>query len=310
MCFVGIDVSKETLDIALLPDDTVWRAPNDPAGWRELSEVLSKRSPESIVLEATGGLEKPLLKALQREGLPVSLVNPRHVRHFAKALGKTAKTDRLDARFLAQFAATLKLPLTPAWDEAAEELCAWVKRRQHLVVMRTAESNRLGKEYQLSVKRHIQTSLERIEAEIKTVEALIKQLIHESQAWQQRYRQLTSVPGVGEVLATTLISQLPELGQLTHKQIAALVGVAPFNCDSGQLRGRRRIWGGRADIRAALYMAATAARQWNPSIKAFYQRLIEKGKPYKVALTACMRKLLVILNAMVKTQQTWTCPPF
>lgn len=304
MCFIGIDVSKASLDIAVLPQNREWTVPNDEAGLQKLSEALSTLAPTKVVLEATGGLEKAVHQALQ--ALPVAVVNPRCVRHFAKALGKTAKTDRLDARFLAQFAMTLEPPLTAL--PQSEELVAWVKRRRHLVEWRTAETNRLRKEPAQPVAQHIQTSLVQLEKDISHIDQLIKDLIQTSPQWQQLYKRLTSVPGVGETLATTLISQLPELGQLNHKQIAAIVGVAPFNCDSGQLRGRRRIWGGRADIRCVLYMATTAARQWNPTIKAFYQRLIEKGKPYKVALTACMRKLLIILNAIAKNQQSWSCP--
>lgn len=308
MCFVGIDVSKDKLDIALFPDNTTWTVPNEKEAFGSLSEALSRLRPERIVLEATGGYEKCLAHHLLQNSLPVAVVNPRLTRHFAQALGKLAKTDRIDAQLLAQYAATVLPPLKPVQDNASVLLESWVKRRQHLVQMRSSESNRLSKESSDEVAKHIEKSITELSDKIKELEATIKQLIHTTDQWQSVYQRLTSVPGVGDVLATTLISQLPELGQLNHKQIAALVGVAPFNCDSGQWRGHRKIWGGRTAIRNALYMATLTARRWNPIIQDFYQRLVEQGKPYKVAMVACMRKLLVILNAIVKNQQSWVCP--
>lgn len=307
-CYVGIDVSKNTLDIALYPKGTTWTVANEASSLNSLSEALSTSCPALIVLEATGGLEKALVSALLKAQLPVVVVNPRQVRDFAKATGKLAKTDRMDALLLSRFAGVLQPELRAHKSSEQEELSAWVKRRQHLVQMQTAELNRYAKEPQADVKEAIETHLQWLKAEIKTVDFTIQGLMESTPALARKAKQLQSVPGVGKVLASTLIGDLPELGKLNRRQIASLVGVAPLNSDSGQWRGQRHIWGGRASVRKVLYQATTVARQWNPVIKAFYERLMAAGKSYKVAMTACMRKLLTILNALAQAQDTCWAP--
>lgn len=261
-------------------------------------------SPTLVVLEATGGYEIPVTGALAAAQIPVVVVNPRHVRDFAKATGTLAKTDARDAQTLAHFAAVIQPAVRPLPDEHTQALAALVTRRRQLVDMLTAEKNRLrqaSKPIRTSLKAHI-TWLERAvqEADIDLAKA-----IRQSPVWREKDEWLRSAPGVGPVLTTTLLATVPELGTLTHKQIAALVGVAPFSRDSGLLRGKRTCWGGRAQARAVLYMGAIVATRFNPVIRAFYQRLCAAGKAKKVALTACMRKLLVILNAMLKHRTPW-----
>jgi transposase len=304
-CFVGIDVSKKYLDIAVFPAETSSRAPNEEAAFDQLSEVLLSLSPSLIVLEATGGLEQGVLIALTEKGLPVRLVNPRQVRDFAKATGKLAKTDKLDAQVLAQFAAILQPELRRMKPKGTQELSAWVKRRQHLVQMQTAERNRWHKERNAEVKEHITSHLEWLKRELKTTESQLCKLIRVDEVFQSKAKQLQSVPGVGPVSTATLLAELPELGKLNRQQIASLVGVAPLNSDSGQWRGQRHVWAGRASVRYSLYQATFTARQFNPVIKAFFERLRSQGKPFKVAMVACMRKLLVILNAMLASNTSW-----
>ena len=301
--FVGIDVSHARLDIAVRPG-TRFSAANDEQGIVTVVEQMRTLAPILIVLEATGGLEVPLTGALATIGLPVVVVNPRHVRDFAKATGKLAKTDALDAQILAQFAEVIRPATRPLPDEQTQALAALLTRRRQLVEMLTAEKNRLStapKPIRKSVRAHI-TWLER---ELMHTDTDLAQTIHESPVWRDKDELLRSVPGVGPVLTTTLLANLPELGTLTGKQIAALVGVAPLNRDSGTLRGKRTVWGGRAQVRTTLYMAAIVAARFNPVIRMFYQRLRTAGKAKKVALTACMRKLLTILNAMLKHRTPW-----
>jgi transposase len=303
-CFVGIDVSKSQLDVAALPTDEVWQMPNDEAGHTQLIKLLKAADPALIVLEATGGLEMAVTVALAGVGLPVAVVNPRQVRDFAKATGTLAKTDRIDARIIARFGAVLRPPVRPLKDETLQALEAHVVRRRQLVDMLVAEKNRMALASK-PIRRNIKQHIAWLERQLNDVDNTIREAIKTSPIWRVQDDLMQSVPGVGPVLAVSLLADLPELGHLDRRQIAALVGVAPFNRDSGTLRGRRMIWGGRARLRAVLYMGALAAIRCNPVIKAFYQRLRAAGKESKLALTACMRKLLTILNAIIKSGTPW-----
>lgn len=305
--FVGIDVSKAQLDVAVRPDGR-FTVPNDDAGIAQVLARLSAGPPTRVVVEATGGFEMPLAGALAAAGFPVVVVNPRQVRDFAKAAGKLAKTDALDAQTLARFAEVMRPELRPLPDEQTQTLAAILTRRRQLVEMLTAEKNRLGSARK-AVRKSLQTHIAWLERELTHTDSDLAHAIRESPVWREKDDLLRSTPGVGPVLTTTLLADLPELGSLTGKQIAALVGVAPLNRDSGTLRGKRTVWGGRAQIRATLYMAALVASRFNPVIRAFYQRLRAAGKAKKVALTACMRKLLIILNAMLKHRTPWRAEP-
>ncbi len=300
---VGIDVSKAQLDIALRPDGR-FVVPNDETGIVHVVERLRALPVALIVLEATGGLELPLIGALVAAGLPVVVANPRQVRDFAKATGKLAKTDPLDAQILAHFADVIRPLPRPLPDEQTQALAALLARRRQLIEMLTAEKNRLGSAPHL-VRKRLKAHVTWLEREVTQTDRELALAIHESPVWREKDDLFRTVPGVGPGLARTLIVDLPELGTLNRKQIAALVGVAPLNRDSGTLRGKRTVWGGRAHVRAALYMAALVASRCNPIIRNFYQRLCNGGKAKKVALTACMRKLLTILNAMVKHRTAW-----
>jgi len=301
--FVGIDVSKAQLDLALRPEGR-FSAPNDEAGCAQVLERLRAVSPTLVVLEATGGLEIPLTGVLAAAGVPVVVVNPRQVRDFAKATGKLAKTDALDAQTLAHFAEVIRPELRPLPDEQTQALAAILARRRQLVEMLTAEKNRLASA-RPPVRKSLRTHITWLERELSHTDRDLAHAIRESPVWREKEELLQSAPGVGPVVTSTLLANLPELGTLTGKQIAALVGVAPFNRDSGTLRGTRTVWGGRAQVRAVLYMGTLVATRFNPVIRAFYQRLCAAGKPKKVALTACMRKLLIILNAMLKHRTPW-----
>lgn len=303
--FVGIDVAKDRLDLAWRPTGERWAVPNTERGIRAIGRRLRTPAPALIVLEATGGLELPLTGALAAAGLPVVVVNPRQIRDFAKATGRLAKTDTLDAAVLAQFAEAVRPPVRPLPDAATQALSALLLRRRQLIGMLTAETNRLGSA-PAPVRTAIAAHIRWLESRLAELDADLGRTIRESPLWREKDDLLQSTPGVGPVLARTLLASLPELGTLTRQQIAALVGVAPLNRDSGQCRGRRRVWGGRAHVRAALYMGTLVATRYNPVIRAFYQRLCAAGKAKKVALTACMRKLLTILNAMLKHQTLWT----
>jgi transposase len=301
--FIGIDVSQARLDIALRPG-APFSVPHDDAGIAVVVDQLRRLSPTLIVLEATGALETALTSALVAAALPVVVVNPRQVRDFAKASGQWAKTDRLDAQTLAHFADVMRPTPRPLPDEQARALTALLARRRQLVEMLTAEKNRLLTA-PATIRKSLRTHIAWLERELAHTDTDVAETIRQSPAWREKEELLRSVPGVGPVLASTLLAQLPELGTLTHKQIAALVGVAPLNRDSGTLRGQRTVWGGRAQVRAVLYMNAVVAARFNPVIRTFYQRLQTAGKAKKVALTACMRKLLVILNAMLKHRTPW-----
>jgi transposase len=302
--FIGIDVSKARLDVAAVPQEESWSEAHEEKGIESLVKALKKQRPNLIALEATGGLEIPLAGALAAAALPVVVVNPRQVRDFAKATGKLAKTDSLDALILARFGEAVRPQVRPLKDEEAQELSALVTRRRQVVEMITAEKNRLmtaPKRVQRDIRAHIRW----LEKRLDDTNENVKKLIKSSPIWREKDQLLQSVPGVGPTLSATLLCQLPELGTLDRRQMAALVGVAPLNRDSGLFRGRRTAWGGRAQVRAVLYMSALAAVRYNPVLRNFYLRLCEAGKPKKVALTAYMRKLLTILNAIIKNRTPW-----
>lgn len=303
--FVGIDVSKAQLDVAVRPSGETWAVPQDEAGLTRLVARLRTLGPTLIVLEATGGLEVAVAGALAAAPLPVVVVNPRQVRDFARATGTLAKTDRLDAQILAQFAEAVRPAPRPLPDEQAQELSALLQRRRQLVEMLTAEKNRLAMASR-RIRPQLQAHIEWLQRQVRQFDDDLRALVRASPLWREKDDLLRSAPGVGPVLATTLVAALPELGTLTRQQIAALVGVAPLNRDSGTLRGRRTVWGGRAHVRAVLYMGTLVAVRHNPALAAFHQRLRAAGKAPKVALTACMRKLLTMLNAMLKHRTRWT----
>jgi transposase len=303
--FVGIDVGKAYLDVGEYPTGTTWRVPHDEAGIADLVARWAAQPPTLLVLEATGGLEVAVVAALATAGLAVVVVNPRQVRHFAQAVGQLAKTDRLDAQVLARFAAVVRPAPRPLPDAQAQALAALVTRRSQIVTMLVAEQQRLSTAPR-SLRGQVEAHVSWLRTERAALEQELHQLIQQTPLWRERDDLLRSVPGVGPTLATTLLADLPELGRLSRKQIAALAGVAPLNCDSGQHRGRRVIWGGRAHLRAVLYMGTLVAVQHNPVLRPFYERLLAAGKPKKVALVACMHKLLIILNAMVAHQTRWT----
>lgn len=302
--FVGIDVAKAELVVSLGPRSDLMTVPNDESGIRYVLEHLKAACPALIVLEATGGYETPAVAALAAAGLPVVVANPRQVRNFAKAVGKLAKTDSIDAHVLALFAERVRPAIRPLPDEALRTLDALLTRRRQLIEMLVAERNRLAHalpRVEKSLKQHIRW----LERRLADVDSDLDQTVQQSPVWRAKEDLLRSVPGVGPIVSRTLLADLPELGALNRKQIAALVGVAPLAKDSGTLRGKRMVWGGRAPVRAALYMGTLIASRHNPVIRDFYQRLVAAGKPKKVALTACMRKLLVILNTMVRNNTRW-----
>jgi transposase len=302
---IGIDVSKNTLDIAIHETGASWSCSNDGSGSAALAVKLKQLSATRIVLEATGGYQTLVNATLAAAGLPVIVVNPRQVRDFAKATGQVAKTDRLDARVLAHFAQAIAPPLRPAKSDETQHLEALLARRRQLVEMLVAEKNRLANHRDRAVIKDLKTHIAWLERRLKASDDELQRVLESSPAWRQRAELLRSTPGVGPVLSLTLLAQLPELGQLNRREIAKLVGVAPFNWDSGKWRGSRHIWGGRAAVRAPLFMATLCAIRINPTIKYFYRRLLAAGKAPKVAITACMRKLLTILNLMLKTQTPW-----
>ena len=302
--YVGIDVSKAQLDIAMRPTAQGWSAPNDEEGIGQLVSRLQELSPALVVLEATGGYELPVVGALGALGLPVAVVNPRQARDFAKATGKLAKTDRIDAQVLAHFAEAVHPTSRPLSDPQAQELAALMTRRRQVIGMLTAEKNRFHTA-SAPVRRDIKDHIVWLERSLVKLDSGLGDTLKQSPLWREKEDPLRGVPGVGPVLSLTLLAELPELGTLNRRQIAALVGVAPLNRDSGTLRGKRTVWGGRAPVRAALYMGTLVATRYNPVIRAFYQRLLAAGKPKKLALTACMRKLLTILNAMLKHGTPW-----
>jgi transposase len=304
---VGIDVSKAWLDVAVRPTGEAWRTEHDPAAIATLVERLRALAPAHVVLEANGGLEVPLAGALAAAGVPVAVVNPRQVRDFARATGRLAKTDAIDAQVLAHFAAGVRPRIRPLPDAATRHLGALVARRRQLLEMLTAERNR-RRGAPPAIRAELAEHLAWLGARLEQQDRALAEAVRASPVWQAQSDLLQSTPGVGPVLAATLLAELPELGHLNRRQVAALVGVAPLNRDSGTRRGRRTIWGGRAGVRTTLCMATWCATRYNPVIRAMYARLVAAGKLRKVALTACMRKLLTILNAMVRHGARWTTP--
>lgn len=305
---VGIDVSKATLDVVIEPTHEHWQVAQDERGIQQLVERLQQVQPERIVLEATGGYELAVLAALGCAELPAVAVNPRQVRDFAKAMGRLAKTDALDAQVLAQFAAVIKPALRPLPDAATRELSGLLARRRQLVEMRTAESNRLRQAVE-PVRPDIREHLRWLDKRLQQLDRDLHDRLRASPLWRDKEDLLRSIPGIGPVFSMTLLAEVPEVGSVNHRQLAALVGVAPFNCDSGKWKGTRRIWGGRASVRAVLYMATCSAVRHNPVIRTLYERLVAAGKRKKVALVACMRKLLTICNAIIASGTPWRYQP-
>lgn len=305
--FIGIDVSAAQLDVADTATDTPVTLPHTEASIWGLVDQFQATPPALIVVEATGGLEISLVAALTSAELPVAVINPRQVRQFARAEGVLAKTDRLDARVLARFGQKMQPQPRPLPDAQTRALRALVVRRRQLLEMVVAEKNRRARMLP-SLQPRIAAHLAWLSEELAQVDQDLQRHLQANPVWQAKMQLLTSVPGIGATTALTLVTELPELGTLNRQRIAALVGVAPFNCDSGSRRGQRRTWGGRASVRQALYMAALVASRHNPVIRDFYQGLLARGKAKKVALVACMRKLLTILNAMLRSGTTWKAP--
>ena len=303
--FVGIDVSKEHLDVHIRPSGETFRVPRTGAGLEELVRRLSLDRPFLVVLEATGGFEITVAAALAAAKLPLAVVNPRQIRDFARSIGRLAKTDRLDAEVIALFAERVRPEPRPVADEEALALGELVARRRQLVEMIGMEKNRQQQARDPSLKDRIQVHLAWLQQALADLEGEIGGLVRRCPAWRETEELLTSVPGVGKITARTLIAELPELGHLGRRQLAALVGVAPFNCDSGNWRGYRAIAGGRFEVRRGLYMATLTAIRFNPVIKAHYQQMRQRGRPAKVALIACLRQLLTILNAIIREHKTW-----
>lgn len=304
---VGIDISKDRLDVACLPTGVrpACSLANDAGGHATLLERLRKVNPRLIVVESTGGYQRELVATLAEAAMPVVIVNPRQVRDFARAIGVLAKTDTIDAMVLARFGEKVNPELRSLPDAESTVLVDLLARRRQLVELRTAESNRLGQATTTRIKASIHAVLATIDNQIKSIDKELDDHIRRNPAWKQKQELLTSVPGVGTITARTLMACLPELGTISRQSIAALVGVAPINRDSGQMRGKRTTWGGRRVVRSALYMAALVAVRHNPVLRAHYAKLLAAGKAKKLALVACLRKLLVILNALLRTQTPW-----
>ena len=304
----GIDVSKARLDVDFSDDRGAFSTDNDPAGHARIVQGLKDAGASRIVLEATGGFERAIVAELAAAGLPVVVVNPRQVRDFAKATGRLAKTDAIDAKVLALFGIAIQPPLRPLDDRQTQAFAELLTRRRQLIQMRVAESNRLAQARDRRVRKSIEGVLKLLERQIAAIDDEIDQHIQSSPIWKEKEQLLLAVEGVGPTTARTLLAELPELGTASRQEIAALVGLAPFNRDSGTMRGRRTIVGGRAPVRSVLYMATLTATRRNPVIRKHYQHLLDQGKRKKVALVACMRKLLTILNAMLRENEPWRPP--
>ena len=302
--FVGIDVSKETVDVAQHGQKTTWQLGRGKTGIGQLIDLVTPMNPQLIVMEATGGLEVDVVAGLTKAGLPVSVVNPTRVREFAKAIGQYAKTDRIDAKLIAHFAEKIRPAAVGRKSAQQKLLSALVRRRQQVIGVITAEKNRLFTTLE-PLRERVEAHISWLEEELEVLGEEIRDLILADAVWKEKEKILQSVPGIGPVTAATLLAELPELGTVSRQKVASLAGVAPFNRDSGRRRGKRRTFGGRAQVRRTLYMAALSASRTNPVIQRFYQRLVAKGKEKKVALTACMRKLLAIMNTMIMRMETW-----
>jgi transposase len=305
LIFVGIDVCKAQLDVAIRPTAQILSVPNDKAGIKTLVKHLKKLRPTLVVLESTGGLERQVMLALVGAKISVVMANPRQVRDFAKSTGQLAKTDRIDAAVLAHYAEAIRPQPRPLPDELTLELKALTVRRRQIIDMIVAEKNHLATASK-AIKKRITAHITYLEQELDDADQDLDRFIGKNPLWKENQEILCSTPSIGPVSSRTMLAELPELGTLGRKQIAALVGVAPFPRDSGTLKGRRTIWGGRASVRGALFMATLVATRFNPVIRDFYKRLKAKGKPSKVALVACMHKLLTILNAMIKNKTRWS----
>jgi transposase len=305
--YVGIDVGKTWLDVALWGSEDVWRVSNDDDGVAKIMTQVAQVEPQLIAVEATGGYEQLLVQSMLLNSLPVAVINPTRVRALAKATGKLAKTDAIDARLIAEYAFKIQ-PERLGPQEANEiRLRALVTRREQLVEMRTGEQNRLGTA-QNSMQADIREHIEWLSSHIEGLEAQINELVESLPEWREQAERLDSIPGVGRITAVTVLAEMPELGQLDRQKIAALAGLAPFNRDSGHQRGKRRIFGGRKGVRRVLFMACLSAKKHNPVIRAMFERLMKKGKVFKVAITACMRKMLTMMNAMTRDQVNWRAP--
>lgn len=305
--FIGIDVSKDRLDVHVRPSGQCFAALRDSNGLEQLVRELRQLAPALIVLEATGGFEVTVAAALAGAHLPIAVVNPRQIRDFARATGRLAKTDALDAQVIALFAERIRPDARPLADADSQALAELVARRRQVVEMIGMETNRLHQGRNPRIQRMLRATLKTLTDQLAELDRDIDNTVRRSPIWRAADNLLTSVPGVGDVTAHTLIADLPELGQLDRRRIAALVGVAPINRNSGQMRGKRTIAGGRSDVRNALYMATLSAIRWNPVISKHYRSLVERGRPKKVALVACMRRLLGILNAILRTKRPWQC---
>lgn len=301
-CYIGIDVSQDRLDVFVQPDNKRYKVANDESGCLKLIKLLRHHHPTCIVMEGTGGLEKLAAMHLAKANLPVAVVNPRQTRNFAQAVGRLAKTDEIDAEILARFAEATKVEPRFIPDDERLELKELANRRRQLVVMMNMEQNRLTRTWTAPARASIQTIIESLKHQLKQLDDEINKKIESSPMWRMQDDLLQSVKGIGTATASFLIAALPELGRLNRREIVCLVGLAPFNVDSGKLRGRRSIRGGRSDVRKSLYMATIVACRWNPTIKVFYENLLVAGKRKKVAIVACMRKLLIILNAIMKQE--------
>lgn len=302
--YVGIDVSKKHLDVCIKSTGEYFRTENNAGGFKEIKKRLSLYRPCLLIAEATGGYESDMVRALQKEHFSCAVVNPRQVRDFAKALGKLAKTDKIDSSVLAHFGEAIQPPVSKIVSEEAQELGDTQQRRRQLVDMLTMEKNRYGKANG-NVRKQIKKTIEFLEKQLKELDKCLTEQVNENEAWRTKMELLKSIKGIGQVIALTLVSDLPELGQVSRKEIAALVGVAPLNRDSGLYQGQRGTWGGRASVRSALYMGTLVAVRHNSTLKAFYDKLCQAGKKKKVALIACLRKLLVIMNTMIKNNTPW-----
>ena len=301
---IGVDVSGKFIDIHILPEGQPRRFANAPSGIREMVGLAKELDASLIVMESTGGLETALAAECGLAQIPTAVMNPRQIRDFARSIGRPAKTDAIDAEVIARYGSAVRPEARVLPDHQAQQLKALVARRQQLTDIRTAECNRLKRAF-AAVGQRIQKHIDFLTQELEDIDREIEELIRESPVWMEKARLLRDVPGIGSVSCLTLLGALPELGSLNRREIAALVGVAPLNRDSGAYRGRRSTWGGRSRVRRTLYMAAMSARRHNPVIRAFYERLTEAGKPGKVALVACIRKLLTIVNAMLRDGTSW-----
>jgi transposase len=304
--FIGIDVSKAHLDVASRPDGLEFRIPNTPEGIASLVERLKPLGLTLILLEATGGLERPAAVALAEAKLPVRIIEPGRVRHFARSIGQHSKTDAIDARVLAHYAEAVRPEARDLPDQETRNLQALLDRRRQLVAMRVSERNRLGQGPTAAVQADLEAHIAYLSDQVEAMDQSIGELIEAKAEWKLRDEVLRSVPGIGPQTSRVLLGLLPELGELTGKQVAALAGLAPRARDSGTVRGARTIFGGRAEVRTALYMASVSAMRFNPELRAFYQRLRQVGKAAKLALTAVSRKLLTIANAMIRDMKPWT----